>query len=72
VALDALSASGQNDAIAESVRTTDSVRTRPATVGRLPRVIVVVEGPSGAGKATWPRQVRSGAELFERLLARLD
>jgi hypothetical protein len=67
VALDALSTSGQNDAIAESVRRARSVRTTPPEADSLRRVIVVVEGPSGAGKTTWCRTHGGRFALLEEV-----
>src|SRR2546425_12842252 len=60
-----LSDAGAGGAIAESVPRADSVGTTPSEADRLPRVIVVVEGPSGAGKTTWCRTHAGAHALLE-------
>ncbi len=67
MAFAALSGQRVDDAIAESVGEVDSVRTTPPEADRLPRVIVVVEGPSGAGKTTWCRTHGGVYALLEAL-----
>src|SRR6185295_5500237 len=64
----ALSCRGAEDAIAESVRRAGSVRTTPpGSRDSLRPVIVVVEGPSGAGKTTWCRRHGGPYALLEEL-----